>query len=236
MKLSILYDNYGSDVNLQTDWGFSCLIEGLDKTILFDTGAQGDILLDNMSRMQHDPGQVEAIVLSHDHWDHTGGLDAVLKGNSQVTVFLHPSFAVSLKDDIVQTGSQYMEVNRGMQICTHAFSTGEMGSGISEQALAVDTDEGLVVVTGCAHPGVVSMVAQARELSGKQVHLVLGGFHMRDFSDEQINLVISELRQLGVRKVAPSHCSGDRTRQLFATAFGDDFIEVGVGKRLTITA
>jgi len=232
--VTILYDNYEHGPGLQTDWGFSCLIEGLEKTILFDTGADGGILLGNMSKLQVDPGQAEAIVLSHDHWDHTGGLAAFLGNNSQVTVFLHSSFGAPCRNSIAEANARYVEVSPGMEICKHAVSTGELGTAIGEQALALDTASGLVVVTGCAHPGVVAMVRRAKELLDKEVHLVVGGFHMTGFSDTQISQVINGLQDLGVQEVAPCHCSGDHTRQLFASAYGENFIEGGVGKRIAI--
>jgi len=91
-----------------------------------------------------------------------------------------------------------------------------------------------VVITGCAHPGVVNMVRRAKQVLDKEVYLVMGGFHMSGLSNTQVNQVIGDFQQLGVQKAAPCHCSGDRTRQMFEDAYGDDFIRVGVGKKLTI--
>ncbi len=234
ITVTIVYDNYPHNPDLQTDWGFSCLIEGLEKTILFDTGADGSILLDNMTKLQIDPQQVDIIVLSHVHWDHTGGLSAFLGQNSQVTVFAPQSFPPDFSRTVTQVGAEYVEVGESTQICEHAFSTGELGKAIKEQALIVETGQGLVVITGCAHPGVVNMVRRAKQVLDKEVYLVMGGFHMSGFSNTQVNQVIRDFQQLGVQKAAPCHCSGDRTRQMFEDAYGDDFIRVGVGKKLTI--
>ncbi len=78
------------------------------------------------------------------------------------------------------------------------------------------------------------MVRRAKELLNKDIYLVVGGFHMSGFSAKQVNQVIRDFQQLGVEKAAPCHCSGDQTRRLFADAYGDDFIQVGVGKKLQL--
>lgn len=235
LTVTIVFDNYQYDPNLRTAWGFSCLVEGLGKTILFDSGGDGNLLLANMNKLQIDPQQVDIVVLSHIHADHTGGLAAFLNENSQVTVFVPQSFPANFSREVTEAGAEYVEVGESTQICEHAFSTGELGTAIKEQALAIETSQGLVVITGCAHPGVANMVRRAKEVLDKEVYLVIGGFHMSGFSDRQVNQVIRDFQQLGVQKAAPSHCSGDRTRQLFADAYGENFIKVGVGKKLTIT-
>src|SRR6056297_1183032 len=74
MKLTIIYDNTTRDDALPPDWGFSCLVEAHGKTILFDTGARGRLLLDNMKKLGIDPQSVDELFISHDHWDHTGGM------------------------------------------------------------------------------------------------------------------------------------------------------------------
>jgi len=81
------------------DWGFSCLVESDDQKILFDTGAKAEVLAGNMKKLGIDLFQIDAVFISHDHWDHTGGLAAVLEKN-QVPVFVPESFA----DDSVMPG------------------------------------------------------------------------------------------------------------------------------------
>ena len=74
LRVHVVFNNVPYKEGLETSWGFSCLIEGLDKTVLFDTGGNGDILLSNMQRLGLAPEAVDAVVLSHIHGDHTGGL------------------------------------------------------------------------------------------------------------------------------------------------------------------
>ena len=107
-------------------------------------------------------------------------------------------------------------------------TTGEL-NGIKEQSLIIATSKGLIVVTGCAHPGIVNIVKKAKELTGKDVYLAIGGFHLSGASQRTISSIIEELKALGVKKVAPCHCSGDLARRLFKEKFGEDYLEAGVG-------
>jgi hypothetical protein len=74
MNLTILFDNNPYDPRLQTGWGFAAWIEYGDRVVLFDTGADGAVLLDNMALLGFDPQAIDIVVLSHEHSDHTGGL------------------------------------------------------------------------------------------------------------------------------------------------------------------
>jgi len=210
------------------------LVEGLEKTILFDTGGDSSILLSNMAKLAIDPGDVETIIISHIHHDHLGGLAGFLKENSRVTVYLPKHFPDSIKNAVRQSGAELIEIHEALTICQDAYSTGELGTAIKEQSLVIASGKGLVVITGCAHPGVVNIVREAKELLQSDVNLVLGGFHLGSMEASQINSIINEFREEGVEKVAPCHCSGDLARSAFEKAYSKDFIAVGVGSRLKI--
>jgi len=230
MRLAVVYDNRSLHRELSPAWGFSCLV-GDD--ILFDTGGDGPRLLANMAQMELDVGRIKSLVLSHAHGDHTSGLGAILAINKDVTVYLPISFPASFKAQ-VWVRARVVEVRGPMEIAEGVYTTGEMGSGIREQALAVRTAQGLVVVTGCAHPGIVGMVRRARQIAGDDVYLVMGGFHLGGLRGKELRDIIAEFRRLGVRKVAPCHCTGKRARQMFAAEYGEDFIRAGVGLVLDI--
>jgi 7,8-dihydropterin-6-yl-methyl-4-(beta-D-ribofuranosyl)aminobenzene 5'-phosphate synthase len=114
-----------------------------------------------------------------------------------------------------------------MVIADQMRTTGEIGGAIIEQSLIVETDSGLVVVTGCAHPGIIEIVRRAKQYG--DIYLAIGGFHLGGKSADEIETVIKMLKGLGVRKVAPCHCTGDLALRLFKAAFGADFIPAGVG-------
>jgi 7,8-dihydropterin-6-yl-methyl-4-(beta-D-ribofuranosyl)aminobenzene 5'-phosphate synthase len=129
----------------------------------------------------------------------------------------------------MRLGAAIETVSGPRQLLDSVYSTGEMNHGIKEQALIVDSPRGLVVITGCAHPNVADMVEQAQAYLGKNTYLLMGGFHLGGRTDAEIRAVIKRLKALGVRKVAPSHCTGDNAIRLFRDAWQDDFIEGGLG-------
>ena len=229
LRLHVVFNNVPYKAGLKTSWGFSCLIEGLDETILFDTGGNGDILLSNMQRLGLDPEGVDAVVLSHIHTDHTGGLGAFLAHNPDVTVYMPESFPASFQQEVIRLGAATEAVSRPRQLMASVYSTGEMGWTIKEQALIVDTREGLIVITGCAHPNVADMADQAKTYLGKNIYLLMGGFHLGGSSDTEIRAIITHLKALGVKKVAPSHCTGDNAIRMFRDEWADDFVEGGLG-------
>jgi|AntAceMinimDraft_9_1070365.scaffolds.fasta_scaffold05751_5 7,8-dihydropterin-6-yl-methyl-4-(beta-D-ribofuranosyl)aminobenzene 5'-phosphate synthase len=234
LDLTIVYDNNPYNEQLETRWGFSCLVEGLDKTILFDVGGEGSILLGNMEKLKIDPKAIDIIILSHIHYDHIGGLSSFLEKNSEVTVYLPESLPQSVKRTVKEAGAKLIEVRKPLAICKNVYSTGELGSWIKEQSLIIKTGKGLVVITGCAHPGVVNIVKKAKDMLRKNVYLVLGGFHLCWMNTWQIKGIVKGLKEQGVKKAAPCHCSGDLARELFKKAYGKDFVLMGVGKKIKI--
>jgi 7,8-dihydropterin-6-yl-methyl-4-(beta-D-ribofuranosyl)aminobenzene 5'-phosphate synthase len=108
--LTVLYNNVPFNRNLTTAWGFSCFVQRKDKGILFDTGEDGTILLSNMQKLGVDPAQIDLIVLSHIHGDHTGGLESLLKINANLTVYLPISFPQAFKTEIAEHGAEVVSV------------------------------------------------------------------------------------------------------------------------------
>ncbi len=229
-SMIILYDNNPYQENLQTAWGFSCLIRGLDKTILFDTGGDGDILLKNMERLNVDPRDIDVIFLSHEHGDHTGGLRRILDANSNVTVFMLRSFPAELKNIVAGSGARLVEIGEPQQIIPDVYSSGDMGSRIHEQGLFIKSSQGIIIITGCAHPGITRIVEKAKGLLKDEIRLVLGGFHLGAKNRQDISGIVCDFRILGVEHVGPTHCSGDDARNEFEKEYGISYIRCGVGR------
>ncbi|GAH54828.1 unnamed protein product, partial [marine sediment metagenome] len=140
MKITIIYDNKTWEEGLKADWGFSCLVEAYDKKILFDTGANGSILLHNMQRLNIDPTIIEEVFISHAHGDHTGGLPDLLRINNAVKVY------IPLSCPEPPGASEVVRVKEPFKIHENIFSSGELKS--IEQSLMVKTQKGLAVVVG----------------------------------------------------------------------------------------
>jgi len=216
MKLTILYDNV-AEQGLMGGWGFSCLLKLDDENILFDTGWDGRMLLYNMKKLGKSPDQIERIVISHSHWDHMGSLPNLLRKG--VEVYVLQSFSKHLKEEIASR-SDLHEVKGAQKICEGVWTTGELGERIKEQSLVVKTAKGLVVITGCAHPGLENIFAVASKFG--KITGVLGGMH--DFDDYALmkNLTL----------ISPSHCTVNKKK--IAELFPEAYVEGRAGLKITL--
>ena len=234
LRITVLYDNSAYDSRLQADWGFAALIEYRGHTLLFDTGSNPTYLLNNVDLLGIDLTGVEAVVLSHDHLDHTGGLPGLADRGFHPPVYVLPSFPSSFRTRF-RGQFELRDVAPGQELSDGIFTTGEMvdpGIGIYEQSLVISTSQGLVVVTGCAHPGIVAIVTRAKEMG--PVHLVLGGFHLGEMNRSDIRAIVDDFRRLGVERAGPTHCTGETAIAVFAEAYGEDFVQAGAGRVLVI--
>jgi 7,8-dihydropterin-6-yl-methyl-4-(beta-D-ribofuranosyl)aminobenzene 5'-phosphate synthase len=235
LRLTIIYDNVPHRDNLRNDWGFSCLIEGLDRTILFDAGRYDDIFISNLDKLGIDPMKIDALFLSHDHPDHIGGTLKLLEIKNELQVSLVQSFPSGFKKAVTRTGAALASVDQPRKISRHCLSTGEMSSVVkNEHALVILTGAGSIVITGCAHPGVVDIVERAKAITGRDVLLLAGGCHLLMDDAGSIRKKVSRIEELGVRYVAPSHCTGIAAIEIFAEVYGEHFIDSGVGRVIAI--
>jgi len=211
IRITIVYDNEVAKEGLGADWGFSCLVEAYGNKILFDTGANGLILLDNMKRLNIDPATIEEIFISHAHWDHTGGLSDFLKTNP-VKVCIPSSYPEP------HNAKEVIKVKEPLEIHENIFSTGEL-KGI-EQSLVVKTKKGLIIIVGCSHPGIRDILNTALQF-GKPLALI-GGLHgFRDFD------LIRDLEF-----VCATHCTQFKSE--IKSLYPDKYIDGGVGKVIEI--
>lgn len=228
VTFTVLYDDRAMQAGAQADHGFSCLVQGLERTVLFDTGRNGEILISNMAVLGIAPGDVDVVVLSHAHTDHTGGLGRFLESNPDVTVYYPASFSERLAGSMRAAGASLAPVDGPVSPCAGLFVTGPTGDP-GESGLLVDTSRGRVLVTGCAHPGIVDMTRAASDLVGEPVYAVMGGFHLMSHSAAQVDRIILALRELGVERCGPAHCTGETATARMKEAFGAGIIEMGVG-------
>jgi 7,8-dihydropterin-6-yl-methyl-4-(beta-D-ribofuranosyl)aminobenzene 5'-phosphate synthase len=228
VTVTIVYDNHAHDPRLRSDWGFSCLIDLQETTLLFDTGGDGDILLQNMAHLKLDPLKLDHVFLSHIHGDHTGGLPRILGTGARPDVWIPSSFPAAFEQSL-RPWTDVREVSGPITMISGVHSTGELGGEIIEHSLVLETGQGLVVVTGCAHPGIVSILTKTKDLHTGDLFLVLGGFHLRGKSATELLRIFAEMRSLGVQRVAPCHCTGVEAIGVFSEEWGDGFVDAGVG-------
>ncbi len=209
MKVTIVYDNTVYQKGLKSDWGFSCLVE-VENTprILFDTGSSGSILLSNMQKLNIDPISIDEVFISHPHFDHIGGLQSLLQVNNEVKVYIPIScFKPPGAREVVS-------IERPQQIHENVFSTGEL-DGI-EQSMAIKTERGIIVITGCSHPRMAHILQAASQFG--ELYGIIGGLH--GFSEFDL------FKNLGL--ICPTHCTQHKAE--IKSLYAENYVDGGAGR------
>jgi 7,8-dihydropterin-6-yl-methyl-4-(beta-D-ribofuranosyl)aminobenzene 5'-phosphate synthase len=270
---------------LRAEHGFSCLVAiekaGRTTRVLFDSGITPDGLVENMRRLEISPHDIDIVVLSHGHWDHTTGMAGLIRalGRVNVPVLIHPEFwsrrrialpgaPVELPStsrgalegagfEIVERRQPSFLLDGSLLVTGEVDRTTGFEQGhplfqahrdghwqpdpliLDDQALVARVrGKGLVILTGCAHSGVVNIVRYVRKLTGEdRVHAVIGGFHLGGPLFEQIIAPTCDaLAGFAPDHLVPSHCTGWRATHALAARFPEAFIQNSVGTRLALTA
>lgn len=231
VKITILYDNRCDNCALQEGWGFSAFIEYDGLRILFDTGGEAEALVSNVDKMSLPFKEVTHLLFSHRHWDHIAGFKEIIRKISPETELYVPRTFPWM---LVRWGSSCLKkakVVRSFEtIAPNVYSLVLRGGfWLYEQALILKTSEGLGIITGCAHPGIIQILKAAREHLQTDISFVLGGFHQLFSPAEQSANIVKQFQMMKVQKVAPCHCSGDHLIRQFQEAYGSNFFKIGTG-------
>jgi len=228
MNLKILAEGSTKLQRFIKHWGLSILI---DDDILFDTFGQPGYVLKQIKRYHIDPYKISTIVISHDDWDHIAGLKDFLELGKVRSLYICPNCAPSIKSMIKSYGVNAIEAYKPTQIRENIFLSGELkgtlrsGVHIPEQYMAIKASAGVVVITGCAHPGVIAIVRHAKENFGGSIDLLIGGLHLKDNPYDINRGIVRELKDMGVHRVAPLHCTGHSAHDIFQAEYGQDYIK-----------
>jgi 7,8-dihydropterin-6-yl-methyl-4-(beta-D-ribofuranosyl)aminobenzene 5'-phosphate synthase len=256
------------------EWGLSILVETESAKVLLDTGL-GSSAVHNADLMGIDFSTIDAIVLSHAHGDHTGGLRDVLRRvRKQVQVIAHPDIWIPkyvvqgemsryagipfMKDDLESLGASFTLTAKPFRIGDDITTTGEIEMTTDYEtidgrlcvkkgdrmipdpladdlALVVKTSEGLVLITGCAHRGIINTIRQTQKLTGGEyIHTIMGGTHLIVASPERIDKTASELKGLGLQRLGVSHCTGFNAFAALAKELKDIFFLNNAGTQITL--
>jgi len=193
MNLVIIYNNFAKS-NLTAGWGFSCLIIDDNQKVLFDTGDKGKALLDNLKKLGFLAKEIDKIIISHEHWDHLGGLFDLINLQSKATVYVLSSFSEDLKNRIRQK-AKLIEITTPKKITKNIYTTGLIKNNPDEQSLILKTSKGIVVIVGCSHPGVGKILEIAQKYG--RIQAIIGGLH--GFSNFEI---LKDIEMIGA-----CHCT-----------------------------
>lgn len=261
VTITILVDNLARE-GLAAEHGFAVLIGAGGRKILFDTGQTGAVLGGNADALGEDLSGVEAMVLSHGHYDHTGGMPLALARAPGAAVWCHPGvFAPrwSLRDGAAREigmppaaqdaltalpVGQLRRVTAPVQAAPGVWITGPVPRGNpfedtgwpffldpegtkpdllpDDLSLWMETPEGVVVLTGCCHAGLMNTLMLVRNRTGgRPLRALIGGFHLVNAGERRMARTLETLRTLNPVTIVPCHCTGEAAVQVLQEALGD---------------
>jgi 7,8-dihydropterin-6-yl-methyl-4-(beta-D-ribofuranosyl)aminobenzene 5'-phosphate synthase len=260
MRITCIVDDRAPDgTGLKAEHGASFVIENDGRQVLFDTGQSGPVLLQNLAAMGIVPERLDALVVSHAHNDHTGGLTDLLQAVTGIPLYAHPDL---FRERFRKTDTGPRKVGPALDRATLAgrvelrldaepvevvpgmWTSGEIAprpepEGRSpyhvvrrgkkwvadpyrdDLSVAVEGPEGLVLVCGCCHAGLLNTLARMREVFDRTPVDVIGGTHLVNADAPTLAHVVEELGRLGPPRLWLSHCTGDRAFLSLKAAFGD---------------
>lgn len=272
LKITTLSENRTQRRGLIAEHGLAFLLEYHGSMLMFDTG-QGSSLVANAETLAIDLDKLQAIILSHGHYDHTGGLYSLLRKIGPRDIYAHPA-ALKMKyrklaskhyratgipnspAELAHAGANFIANTKPTELMPGLIITGEIprltsfeghhplyfleedgdyvfDSLLDDQALAITTAKGLVVVTGCAHAGLVNTLDYATKLTGNNtIYALIGGTHLQYASNEQRDQAIQRLKHYQVEIIAANHCTGFDAQMMLRQAFGHQFVINSVGDML----
>lgn len=278
IKITCVVDNAVSDHSqFWGEHGLAFLIETEAGRVLFDTGRSGTVLRHNLELLGIQPVAINALALSHAHYDHSGGLPALLDWGSvgdlrptRVPLHAHPdlfrerfsrregalkSVGLPLKREALEERMELRLNAEPMEILPGVWTTGEITSRAEpegrsvhhlvrgakgwepdpyrdDMALVLDADEGLVVLCGCCHAGLLNTLAHVRRAFGPRLTAVIGGTHLLHADEAHLRHVIAVLRELGVPRLYLNHCTGLQAYITLTQAFGEKVAPCPAGTTL----
>lgn len=264
VRVTTLSENTAGRGNFLAEWGLSILVETEKTSVLLDTG-NSISATHNADALGIDLSKIHKIVLSHGHYDHTGGLRELLRRmTKKIEIIAHPDIWQAKyarrqdepdryigipfqRNELESLGATFNLTAKPERIDENIMSTGEIPMVTSfeqidgalfvkedtgwqpdklrdDQALIVETEQGLVIILGCAHRGIINTLYHARQLTGREaIYAVIGGSHLINASEERLWETIAALKELGVQRLGLCHCTDLPAASVLAHEFGESY-------------
>jgi len=273
-KATVLCENcVFSNTGAIAEHGWSVYIESDQGNFLFDTG-QGKGIINNARHFKKDLSTIQGIIISHHHYDHTGGLLDVLEQTGKVNVYSHPelfknsyvvdegkekNIGIPFRREILESRGAQFKFNTGFcEIIPNLMLSGEIlrltefeksskrfllktGEGYTQdlifddQTLIVNTEEGLIIILGCSHSGMINIINHIIDKTGKNhIRTIIGGTHLGPASEETKEKTIQALKKFDIEKIGVSHCTGLETSMRLFQEFGNRFFFCNVGTEIKV--
>lgn len=235
MKIKIIFDKEKIDRRYQAGWGISYLLQD---NVLFDTGEKGQYIIDNMKMLNIEIEKIKKVVISHNHWDHLGGLWSLLEIKKNILVYACSDFIREFKEKIYSYS--FKEVDIFQEIEKDIYTSGCLktvyrDNMLLEQFLIVKTNKGISVVCGCLHCGLLKTIDKVKEFFPQEkIYSVFGGFHLMDKDNRFIKYVVDQMKKIGIKKVGPSHCTGYEAKTVFKDVYKEDYFDIKIGMEFEI--
>ena len=235
-EIYVLIENK-SKYSFAKEHGLSLAIIHNDKKILFDVGASDNFLI-NASKMNIDLSEFEYVVLSHSHWDHTSGLKYLSDRriiahpdvfNNMYSKRTDEYIGTPINIDKAEKKFKLVLTSKPYKICEDIFFLGEIPRinnfesqdafyynekheddyVLSDSALAIKRADGIIIVTGCSHSGIVNIINYAKKVCDMEdIRAVIGGFHLRKL-DNVVEETVKSLKKEDNSIYYPMHCTKD---------------------------
>lgn len=220
VRITVVVDSYRGEYSyrLGSGWGLSLLVEANGQVVLFDTGPRPALLEHNLRMLDVKPSRIDTVIISHEHYDHVGGLEYLASASPGATVYVPAGSTGEFKRWVSGLGLQVMEVRETTRIGESVYVVGELGTewGLFEQAAAVRLGEGMILLLGCAHPGPEIVMSKAMDDLGLNLYAVVGGMHMVGADERRLEILARFLERHDVSVVAPLHCTGEEARRFLS--------------------